>query len=84
MSTPASGWLVVLIYYLMATFLPIDKIIGKLYPMFGACLIIMALGHRCGVMLVQTAATVPPCPRCGSMWAWLAWAIPDGTAHVGP
>ena len=38
-------WIVViLIYYVLATLLPIDKIIGKLYPVFGAVLIIMALG----------------------------------------
>lgn len=38
-------WLVViLLYYLVATFLPIDKIIGKIYPVFGVCLIIMAVG----------------------------------------
>lgn len=38
-------WLyVVLIYYFVATFLPIDKIIGKIYPVFGAFLIFMALG----------------------------------------
>ena len=36
--------IVVLIYYFLATLLPIDKIIGKLYPVFGACLIIMAVG----------------------------------------
>ena len=36
-------WIVViLIYYVLATLLPIDKIIGKLYPVFGAVLIIMA------------------------------------------
>ena len=45
------GWMsvkfwtiVVLIYYFLATLLPIDKIIGKLYPIFGVCLIVMALG----------------------------------------
>ncbi|MFV0363729.1 MAG: carbon starvation protein A [Suipraeoptans sp.] len=36
--------IVILIYYFLATLLPIDKIIGKLYPIFGICLIIMALG----------------------------------------
>ncbi|MDD6795066.1 MAG: carbon starvation protein A [Clostridiaceae bacterium] len=36
--------IVVLIYYFFATLLPIDKIIGKLYPIFGVCLIIMAVG----------------------------------------
>lgn len=43
-------WLaIILAYYFIATFLPIDKIIGKIYPIFGGCLIIMALGI--GVML---------------------------------
>lgn len=36
--------IVVLLYYFLATLLPIDKIIGKLYPIFGICLIIMAIG----------------------------------------
>lgn len=36
--------IVVLIYYFLATLLPIDKIIGKIYPVFGLALIIMALG----------------------------------------
>lgn len=36
--------IIVLIYYFLATLLPIDKIIGKLYPLFGICLIIMAIG----------------------------------------
>lgn len=35
---------VVLVYYFLATLLPIDKIIGKIYPVFGVCLVIMALG----------------------------------------
>ncbi|MDD7268043.1 MAG: carbon starvation protein A [Lachnospiraceae bacterium] len=35
---------VILIYYFLATLLPIDAIIAKLYPIFGATLIIMALG----------------------------------------
>ena len=33
----------ILIYYMLATLLPIDKIIGWLYPIFGALLFIMAL-----------------------------------------
>ena len=36
--------IVILVYYFLATLLPIDKIIGKLYPVFGLCLIFMALG----------------------------------------
>ena len=44
-------WIVViLIYYVLATLLPIDKVIGKLYPVFGAVLIIMAAGILGGII----------------------------------
>jgi len=36
--------LVVFVYYLVATMLPIDKVIGKVYPLFGFTLFFMALG----------------------------------------
>ncbi len=46
-------WLaLIFFYYFMATFLPIDKIIGRVYPLFGICLIVMALGVT-GGMFVQ-------------------------------
>ena len=36
-------WLyIIFTYYILATLLPIDKIIGKIYPFFGATLIFMA------------------------------------------
>ena len=35
---------IILIYYILATLLPIDKIIGRIYPIFGAALFFMALG----------------------------------------
>lgn len=35
---------IILIYYILATLLPIDKIIGKIYPVFGFALLFMALG----------------------------------------
>lgn len=34
---------IVIVYYFIATILPVDKIIGKIYPVFGAALICMAL-----------------------------------------
>lgn len=44
-------WLVViLMYYFLATLLPIDKLIGKIYPVFGMALIIMALGVGGGIL----------------------------------
>lgn len=35
---------IIFIYYFFATILPVDKIIGRLYPFFGAVLIFMAVG----------------------------------------
>jgi carbon starvation protein CstA len=38
-------WAVVIfIYYILATMLPIDKIIGRIYPFFGFAMLFMALG----------------------------------------
>lgn len=38
-------WLVIIFaYYILATLLPIDKIIGKIYPIFGVALLFMAVG----------------------------------------
>jgi carbon starvation protein CstA len=35
--------IVILVYYILATLLPIDKLIGRLYPVFGIILIVMAV-----------------------------------------
>ena len=35
---------VILLYYIAATLLPVDKIIGRIYPVFGLALLFMALG----------------------------------------
>lgn len=44
-------WLaVIFIYFFIATFLSVDKIIGKLYPLFGICLIVMAIGVGIGTI----------------------------------
>ena len=51
-------WIVViLLYYVLATLLPIDKLIGRLYPVFGVILIIMALSVMGGV--IAGGYTVP-------------------------
>ena len=43
-------WLIlILVYYFIATFLSIDKLIGKIYPLFGICLIVMAVGVGLGI-----------------------------------
>ena len=42
-STSAWVW-IILVYYFVATLLPIDKIVGRIYPLFGIALVAMALG----------------------------------------
>ena len=44
-------WLaIILCYYFIATFVSIDTIIGRIYPIFGVCLIIMAVGVGFGTL----------------------------------
>ena len=60
-----STWIiygVIFLYYIIATVLPIDKIIGKVYPVFGALLIISAVGIF--LMLIITGS--PLCEIWGS------------------
>ena len=41
---PYMWWVgIVIVYYFVATIMPVDKIIGKIYPIFGVALILMAL-----------------------------------------
>ncbi|MCH6269613.1 carbon starvation protein A [Neobacillus citreus] len=47
----------IFLYYILATLLPVDKVIGRLYPYFGALLLISALGV--GVGLVVTGQPIP-------------------------
>ncbi len=49
--TPATWviYAIILAYYLIATLFPIDKIIGRIYPIFGAVLLLSAIGVFCGI-----------------------------------
>jgi len=48
-------WVVVIfVYYMLATVLPIDKLIGNLYPLFGFALLFMAVGIL-GVLIIGDA-----------------------------
>ncbi|MBO4672833.1 MAG: carbon starvation protein A [Bacteroidaceae bacterium] len=43
-------WVILIfIYYLLATLLPIDKLIGRVYPVFGVALLVMAVGLVYGI-----------------------------------
>ena len=51
-------WIVcIFAYYILATLLPIDKLIGNIYPVFGAALLFMAVG-LVGYMLFS-GVTIP-------------------------
>ena len=46
-------WIVIiLVYYLLAAIMPIDKIIGRFYPVFGVVLIVMAVSIAGGMLFL--------------------------------
>lgn len=73
---------IILVYFFLATILPIDKLIGKLYPIFGASLIVMALGI--GSALIFGGYTLPSFtiaslhPKGLPIWAILFTTIACG------
>ena len=50
-STVVMVYAAIFIYYLIATLLPIDKIIGHIYPIFGAILLLSAVGIFFGLFI---------------------------------
>ncbi|MBN1968815.1 MAG: carbon starvation protein A [Candidatus Delongbacteria bacterium] len=44
---------IIFVYYFLATILPVDKLIGKLYPFFGATLLFMAIGLTVAFMFSE-------------------------------
>ena len=49
----------ILLYYILATVLPIDVIIAKIYPVFGIALVIMAIGIIVGMIVNGDFAEIP-------------------------
>ncbi|UUI59210.1 carbon starvation CstA family protein [Aeromonas salmonicida] len=51
-STDLVYWIVAIFaYYILATIVPIDKIIGRFYPIFGALLVFMSVGLIIGLIV---------------------------------
>jgi len=53
-ATSIYTWIIyglIFVYYLIATIFPIDKIIGKIYPIFGAILMFSAIGIFVGILV---------------------------------
>ena len=51
--------IIILAYYLLATLLPIDKLIGKLYPVFGVLLLVMAVSVIGSILFSGGEYTIP-------------------------
>lgn len=65
-------WLwVILAYYFIATFISIDAVIGRIYPIFGVCLIVMAIGVGFGIF-TNSEYVIP------EIWANFTNMEPDG------
>ncbi len=69
---------VIFLYYLLATVFPIDKIIGKIYPIFGGILMFSAVGIFIS-MLVQG---VPLAELWGSWDSPLAYILDESGAKI--
>ena len=71
-SLDVTFWIVVVfIYYIFATLLPVDKIIGKIYPLFAVALLFMAVG-----ILVMLYVKHPVLPE---FWDGLQNTNPNAT-----
>ncbi|TCI03069.1 carbon starvation protein A [Corallincola luteus] len=57
--------LVILGYYFLATLLPIDKIITKLYPLFGLLMIVMTVSIAAALLI-----SAPQLPEVGDIFAY--------------
>ncbi len=63
LSSMTSGWgacgtvlfwsVVIFLYYIMATLLPISTLIGRIYPLFGMAMLVMAVGIGVGIFTHQ-------------------------------
>ncbi len=67
-------WIIVIfVYYILATLLPIDKIIGKIYPLFAIALLFMAVG-----LLVMFYVKSPDLPE---LWEGLQNTHPQASSN---
>lgn len=50
---------IIVVYYVLATLLPVDKIIGRIYPFFGVALLFMAVGVIAGLFATGKISAMP-------------------------
>lgn len=73
---------IIIVYYMAATVLPVDKLIGKIYPIFGACLLIMGMGIGASLIIngydIPEIAFVNLHPKNASIFPFLCITIACG------
>ncbi len=75
-------WIVVIFcYYVIATLLPIDKIIGRIYPIFAIALLVMAAGLLVGLFVKMPH--LPELWNMGDMTQWTGTQVVDGKDTLG-
>ena len=67
-------WIIIIfVYYAIATLLPIDKIIGKIYPIFGICLLFMVVSIMFAIFWYQ--------PELPEIWEGMPNTHPQAEAN---
>ena len=75
-------WIVVIFaYYIIATLLPIDKIIGRIYPLFAIALLVMAAGLLVGLFVKMPH--LPELWNMGDMSQWTQGQTVEGKDVLG-
>ena len=76
------GWIIaIFVYYVIATLLPIDKIIGRVYPLFAIALLVMAAGLLVGLFVKMPH--LPELWNMGDMAQWTGSQVIDGKDTLG-
>jgi len=75
-------WIIAIFcYYVVATLLPIDKIIGRVYPLFAIALLVMAAGLLVGLFVKMPH--LPELWNISDMSAWTSAQVVDGKDTLG-
>ena len=76
------GWIIaIFVYYVIATLLPIDKIIGRVYPLFAIALLVMAAGLLVGLFVKMPH--LPELWNMGDLAQWTGTQVIDGKDTLG-
>ena len=81
LSQPIVWIIIIFCYYIIATLLPIDKIIGRIYPLFAIALLVMAAGLLIGLFIKMPH--LPELWNIGDLSQWTSPQVIDGKDTLG-